>query len=290
MSANWELFETFLAVMRTGSLSAASRSLRVAQPTVRRRIAQLEGALSTVLFTRATNGLVPMESAHATVPHAEAMESAAAAFVRSVSGQPGEARGTVRVTASEVMGAEVVPGVLRPLLAAHPGLHVELLLSNRSTDLLRRDADVAVRMVTPTQEALVAKKVATRDVGLFAHADYLAGRPRVKTLADVLHPKHALVGQDRERGLIDALARLGLETSPRDYTVRTDHDLAQHSAIRAGLGIGVMQVALAKRTPGLKRLVPAVTVPLPVWVVMHEDLRTVRRVRLVFDALVAGLS
>jgi DNA-binding transcriptional LysR family regulator len=286
---SWELYETFLSVMRTGSLSGASRALAVAQPTVRRRIEALEASLGAVLFTRATNGLVPTDAARVTRPHAEAMAASAHALVRATSGPLEAERGTVRVTASEIVGLEVLPGLLAPFRAQWPELQLELALSNRLEDLLRRDADVAIRMTAPTQSSLVARKVGVIPVGLFAHRDYLARHPAPKKPAELLKG-HALIGADRDRSLINAVSALGLNLSPRDFSIRTDSDGAQLNAVRAGLGIGVCQVPLGERTAALVRVLPKVAIPLEVWVVMHEDQRSVRRVRLVFEHLVKSLG
>lgn len=286
---SWELIETFLTVMRTGSLSAAARALDVAQPTVRRRVEALEEAVGAVLFTRATNGLVPTDEGRATLPHAEAMHASARALLRTASGPLVGERGTVRVTASEIMGLEVLPGMLGSLRAAAPSLEIELVLSNRLDDLLRRDADVAVRMTAPTQAALTARRVGTILVGLFARADYLARHGVPTKPADLLEG-HTLIGADRDRGFVGALASLGLQISARAFAIRTDSDGAQLAAVRAGLGIGVAQVPLAARDPALQRVLPRVAFPLETWVVMHEDQRGVRRVRLVFDHLVRAIG
>lgn len=284
---SWELYGTFLAVMRGGSLSAASRMLRVAQPTVRRRIEQLEEALGVVLFTRAPNGLVPTDVARATLPFAESMAATAHALARTVSAPADAEGGTVRLTTSEVVGAEVMPPILAALRRAHPAIQVELVLSNRNQDLLRRDADLAVRMVVPTQAALVAKRVGVIELGLFASAAYLAERPPPRALDELRD--HALLGSDRERGIIDALDAAGLSTSPSDCVLRTDSDLAQLAALRAGVGIGVCQLPLAARS-SLCRVLPELAFPLDTWVVTHEDLRNVRRIRLVFDHIVEHLA
>lgn len=282
---SWELYGTFLAVMREGSLSAASRALGLAQPTVRRRIEELEAALDVVLFTRATNGLVPTDAALATMPHAEAMAASAHAVVRTLSAPADAERGTVRITASEIVGVEVLPRLLAPLLVARPQLQIELVATNRSEDLLRRDADVAIRMVAPTQAALVARRAAAIPLGMFASKAYLATRGVPRRAAELR--EHALVGADTGRALIEALAALGVSTSRKDFTVRSDSDLAQLAAVRAGLGIGICQLPLAT---GLVRVLPKIGVSLDAWVVMHEDQKTQRRVRLVFDHLVGALA
>lgn len=286
---SWELYETFLAVMRTGSLSGASRALAVAQPTVRRRVEALERALGAVLFTRATNGLVPTDAARGTLPHAEAMAASARALVRATSAPLEAERGTVRVTTSEIIGLEVMPPLLGRLRTKWPGLQLELALSNRLEDLLRRDADVAVRMTVPTQVSLVARRVGVIPVGLYAHVDYLERHPAPTRPAGLLEG-HCLIGGDKERGYINGLARFGLTVSPRDFAIRTDSDGAQLNAVRAGLGIGACQVPLALRTPSLRRVLPRIEFPLETFVVMHEDQRSVRRVRLVFEHLVEALG
>lgn len=284
-SVSWDLFGTFLAVMKHGSLSAASRELRVAQPTVRRQMEALEEALGVVLFTRATNGLVPTETALATLPYAEAMASQARALVRSVSGPQHEERGTVRVTASEIVGGEVLPPMMASLARSHPRIQIEVALSNRNEDLLRRDADIAVRMNKPTQAGLVTKRLADIQLGFFATPDYLAAHPPPRTLAGL--QGHALVGSDRDRGLIEGLEQAGLTLTARDFVFRSDNHLAQLAAVRAGVGIGICQLGLSR---ALERVLPKVTLSLEAWLVMHQDLRALHRVRLVFDHLVLGLQ
>jgi DNA-binding transcriptional LysR family regulator len=287
---SWDLYGAFLAVMQGGSLSAAARTLDVTQPTVRRQIEKLESMLGVVLFTRAQNGLVPTETALATLPHAESIAASARAFVRSTSGGASGDRGTVRVACSEIVGVEVLPSILAALAEEHPHIQIELVLSNRNEDLLRRDADVAVRMARPTQAGLVTRKAGTVELGLFAAERYLARRPAPARAADLENGDHTLIGRDRDRAFYDALAQVGLPTRPRDYAFRTDSDVAQLAALRAGLGIGVCQLPLARRDPPLRRVLPSVRFHLETWIVMHEDLRPARRVRAVFDHLVRHVA
>jgi DNA-binding transcriptional LysR family regulator len=285
---SWDLYGAFLAVMQHGSLSGASRALRVAQPTVRRQIEALEEQLGVALFTRAPNGLTPTDLARATVPHAEAIAASARAFVRAVSAPAEREAGTVRVTASEVVGAEVLPAILARLLADKPALSIELVLDDRNQDLLRREADVAVRMVAPTQTGLVQRRAARIELGLFASEGYVARRGVPATVSALRD--HALVGPDRQRAAIEALARGGLELAPRDFALRTDSTLAQLAAVRAGVGIGIAQAPLARAPLPLVRVLPKLAFWLEAWVVTHEDLRGVARVRAVVDHLVTELG
>jgi DNA-binding transcriptional LysR family regulator len=275
--------------MRTGSLSGASRALGVAQPTVRRQIEKLEEVLGAVLFTRSQTGLTPTETAVSTLPYAESMAGVAEALVRSASAPSDAEQGTVRVTCSEIVGVEVLPPMLAGLRRAHPHLQVELSLSNANEDLLRRDADVAVRMVQPTQGALVAKRVGSVKLAVFASESYLTDHAVPRSAADLMRG-HALIGKDRDTSFFAALAAAGLPLKRKDFALRTDSDTACLAAMRVGIGIGICQVPLAAGPPPLRRLVPTLSFDLPVWVVTHENLRASRRVSLVFEHLVGSLT
>ena len=157
----WDLYRTFLAVLHEGSLSGAARSLGLTQPTIGRHVDALEQAVGFQLFTRSQHGLAPTEAAAELRPYAEELSATAAALLRVASAQGGAVRGAVRITASEVIGAEVLPTILTGLHQQYPELVIELVLSNAVEDLLRRDADIAVRMVKPSQGALVADVSAT---------------------------------------------------------------------------------------------------------------------------------
>jgi DNA-binding transcriptional LysR family regulator len=285
----WELLHTLLGVLREGSLSGAARVLGLTQPTVGRHVAALEQALGQVLFTRSPTGLLPTEAALALRGHAEQMETAAAALQRAASSRGDEPAGTVRVTASEVVGIEVLAPVFADLRARHPGLVLELALSNRLQDLLRREADIAVRMTPPEQGQLIARRIGAVDIGLHALPGYLDRLGRPASFADLAG--HTLIGFDAVTPFIRAGAkRLGGIT--RDsFALRCDSDLAQLALIRAGAGIGVCQLPLARREPALERvLADEFTWPLETWVAMHEDLRQNAACRAVFDALVDGLT
>ena len=191
-----------MPVQRQGSLSGAARALGVTQPTVGRHIAALEQALGLVLFTRSQQGLLPTEAALALRSYAEAMGHSAAALVRAADSQGDGVRGTVRVSASEVMGVEVLPPLLAQLQAEHPALTVELVLSNRVHDLLQREADIAIRMTEPRQDALIARRLGAIPLGLYAHPSYIAAHGTPATLAELA--QHRLIGFDAETPFLRA--------------------------------------------------------------------------------------
>jgi DNA-binding transcriptional LysR family regulator len=287
----WDLYRSFLEVLRTGSLSAASRALGLTQPTVGRQIAMLEKTLhGKPLFTRSRTGLQPTETARELRPHAELMASAAAALLRTASGGAQEMQGAVRITASEIIGAEVLPAILTEFRARQPGVIVELSLSNQSADLLRRDADIAVRMVRPAQKALVARRIGKTALGLHASRQYIETRGMPRQLADLLQ-HHALIGFDQTPAMARGL-KLPLPLSRDLFAYRCDSDLGQLAAIRAGFGIGMCQygVAASSNPPLVAVLPQEVRFELDIWIVMHEALRKTARIKMMFDHLVAGFG
>lgn len=286
---DWTLYRTLLAVLADGSLSGAARTLGLTQPTVARHIDALEEALGTDLFIRSQRGLAPTDAALALKPHAELMASTAASLLRAAADNRETVRGTVRISASEVMGVEVLPPILSALRQAHPELTVELVLSNALDDLLRREADIAVQMVEPTQTALVAQRVGAIPLGLHAHRRYLERRGTPAGLDELAG--HDLIGFDRETPALRAMLK-GFPTLDRTrFALRADSDLAQLAAIRAGFGIGVCQAPLARRDPALVPVLPKqFALELQTWIAMHEDLRSSPRCRAAFDALAAGVG
>lgn len=285
----WDLYRSFLAVLREGSLSGAARRLGSTQPTVGRHIDALERSLACALFVRNRAGLSPTEQALDLVPHAEAMESAAAALVRQASGEAEEPRGTVRITSSEVVGCEILPRVLTGFRAVYPGIALELVTSDRVTNLLTREADIAVRMTRPEQGALVAKRIGVVTIGLFAHRDYVRRNGMPRSVAELR--EHSGIGFDQDARAYAALRAHGIELDRSLFNFRTDSNPAQLAALRAGMGIGGAQVAIARQDSDLVPVLPDdFSFSLEMWLAMHKDLRSVRRVRLLFDFLAEGLK
>ena len=286
----WEWYRSFLGVLREGSLSGAARALDLTQPTVGRHVAALEAQVGQSLFVRTPAGLLPTEAALALRPYAEAMDSTAAALERTARSHGDGVRGVVRVTASEVVGVEILPALIAKLRERHPQLVVELVLSNKVQDLLRREADIAIRMTPPKQEQLIARRVGMIEVGLHAHERYLEARGMPSTMKALMQG-HALIGYDQPPPYVRALARRFPALERERLALRADSDLAQLALIRAGAGIGACQVGLARRDPALRRvLAQAFSLPLDTWVTMHEDLRDSPRCRAAFEALVTGLE
>jgi DNA-binding transcriptional LysR family regulator len=285
----WELYRTFLEVARDGSLSGAARKLGLTQPTAGRHIDQLETSLGLKLFSRSPRGLKATPAALELVDHAETMAAASHALRRIASGGAREDRGTVRITASEMVGCEVLPPVLAPFRENHPGIALELALNNRNEDLLRRDADIAVRMVRPRQKSLLARRIGKSPVGLYAHRSYVEKFGLPRTLADL--ESHGMIGYDRDDQALKSLGPMPRPLTREMFAFRSDNDLAQFAALKAGVGIGGCQHGIARKYPELVGVLSKVIrFELDMWVVMHEDMRSTPRVRRLFDHLVSALS
>ncbi|HEY8615252.1 LysR family transcriptional regulator [Phenylobacterium sp.] len=286
--ADWDLLQSLHAVLEAGSLSAAAKRRRLTQPTLGRHIDQLERQLGAPLFLRSPRGIQPTDLALSLRPHLEDMAAAAGAAMRDASGSADGVGGVVRVTASEIVGIEVLPPVLARFRDKHPEIEIELVTSNRLEDLSRRDADIAVRMGRPTQNNLVARKVGEVGFGFYATAGYLERNPAPTSFEDL--EKHAIIGFDTQGpSLIDDLD-IGRPITRDLFTFRTDNDAAQLAALRAGLGIAACQHGIA-RAAGLVQVLPdRFAFKLDVWIAMHENLKGSRRMRLMFDHLAEELG
>lgn len=285
---HWDLYRSFLGVLRTGSLSAAAKSLGLTQPTVGRHIETLESDLNLSLFTRSQNGYRPTEAALQLGPFAETLEITAAALLREASGQKEGIAGSVRVTASEIIGSEILPEILTKIKRQYKNLSIELALSNKVENLMDLEADIAIRMVQPTQKALIARKLGETEIALHAHKSYIdyAGLP--KTASDLI--SHSLIGFDKETEFIRSFKKKLAPLARENFSLRSDSDIAQLAAIRAGFGIGFCQTNIAKKNKKLVQVLPsAFQFKLPIWLVMHENLKSSPRCKIVYAALSTGL-
>ncbi|CDO60611.1 Transcriptional regulator lysR family [Candidatus Phaeomarinobacter ectocarpi] len=286
---SWDHWRSFLAVLDTGSLSGAADRLGLTQPTLGRHIEALEAGLETSLFVRSVRGLTPTDMALSLRPHAEAMQSAAAALVRSASAPAQALSGTIRLTVSEFMGAHVIPGILAPFVEEHPDIAVELVLSDHTDNLSAREADIAVRMVAPTQDALVGLRLGTVRVALYAHKSYVAKHGIPQSLSDDASG-HRFIGFDKQAWVMEPLQEAGYPIARDFFSLRTDRDAAQVALLKAGAGISGCHMPLGNNDPDLVPVLhDAFGFDLEMWLVMHEDLRRVTRMRALFDHLDQGL-
>lgn len=285
---DWHLVPGFLAVLEHGSLLAAARALQVSQPTLGRHVAELEAQLGLSLFERGPRGLLPTEAARRLADAARGMAQAADTLAREAGRTRQDSGGTVRLSASQPVACVLLPPLLASLRRAQPQIQVELVVSNEVSNLLQREADMAVRMVRPDQASLVARRVGEVAVGAYASADYLARRGLPRSPAELL--QHDLVGRDRLGDILQGFAAMGQARTATDFVLRTDDFIAYEAAVRAGMGIGFLARYSARQAPALVPVMPNLPIPpLPVWLVVHREIRTSRRIRLVWDHLAQTL-
>jgi DNA-binding transcriptional LysR family regulator len=288
ISFDWSLVRSFLAVLERGSLLAAARELQSSQPTIGRHVAELEAQLGLVLFDRTGRGMTPTEAALRLADSARAMQSGADQLARSVVGSDRSASGTVRITASQPIACFVLPPLLAQMRVSLPEVQVELVASNAVSNLLRREADIAVRMVPPEQANVIARRVGNVALRACAHQEYLRRRGVPRHLADLL--VHELIGGDRNDEIRKGFASLGYSVEREQFAFRTDDLIAIWQAVRAGLGIGFVSEHLIRTDPAVIPLLPKLKIePLPIWLAVHKQIRTSKRIRAVYDFLADAL-
>lgn len=275
---------SFLAVLERGSLLGAARYLGSSQPTLGRHVAELERQLDVVLFERTGRGLVPTRAALSIADHARTMAGSAEAIGRTLTGQIRQLAGAVRITASQTVAVYMLPPLLARLREREPAIAIEVIASNAISNLLRREADIAVRMIRPDQASLIARRIGQVEIGAYAQQDYLRRRGVPRTPADLL--RHDLIGFDHDDLIIRSFHAMGLPIERDAFGIRSDDHLVLWQTLRAGLGVGFAARWLAEREPELQRVLPDLAIPtLPVWLTVHREIRSSARIRAVYDFL-----
>ncbi|MEQ6202448.1 LysR family transcriptional regulator [Sulfitobacter sp. HNIBRBA2951] len=284
----WHLLQSFAAISAAGSLSAAAQTTNASQPTLSRHLGQLESHLGQRLFFRSGAGLTLTPEGAVVQAHVDAMAQAAAQ-VSIAQDAKGAVSGTVRITASQIAATYLLPPMLAALHAAHPALSLEVLASDQTDNLLRREADLAVRMYRPTQNDLIAKKVAELPIGIYAARSYVDVHGVPKGPEDL--GNHKVIGYDRSTLIIDGMARLGMKVDRSFFAFRSDDQVVCWRMVQAGMGIGFGQRAMAQADPALVPIWPEMEVGhIPVWLTAHPDLRMSPRVRICFDHLAESFA
>ncbi len=281
---DWSLLRSFLAVLDTGSLSTAAATVGATQPTLSRHIQALETELGATLFRRSVHGLEPTQAALNLAEDARAMGRAAEALALKAGGQSQSMTGAVRLTASRIMASFILPAMIADLRAVEPGIEIEVVASDEPQNLLRRDADLALRMFKPTQQALIARKLGDSPIDAYAAQAYLARRGRPHSMADMA--THDILGFDRGEDILKGFQAVGFPVAREFFPVRTDDQIVFHQLMLAGAGIGFSQCRVAEAHPQLERLDVGLNLPpLQIWLVMHEEVRSNARIRRVADFL-----
>jgi DNA-binding transcriptional LysR family regulator len=274
----WNLIRSFLAVTEHGSLSAAARALGVSQPTLSRDIQALESRTHLNLFQRSPQGLKLTEAGQALVESARNMKEHADTFARQTQGLSTELEGDICISASEIVGVYMLPAAIAAFRQLHPAVNIEVVISNRVSNLNKRESDIALRMFRPTQPGLVARRLPDMPLGFYAHRDYLEQRGAPRTPEAL--KQHHMIGFDQDTNFIDGAQAMGYTLTRADFHLRSDNIMMQIQLARQACGIVVTQTGLARHWP---ELVPILqTIPLPAlefWVVCHADTQHNARIR-----------
>ncbi|MEM9697960.1 MAG: LysR family transcriptional regulator [Pseudomonadota bacterium] len=285
---DWSYLQSFVAVAEHGSLSAAARARRTSQPTLSRHIGLLEEQTGARLFDREPSGMVLTDRGNSLFAHAAKMADAAAQASLAVQGAKDPLTGTVRLTASQIVATYLLPPVLTDLHARYPGIEIEVVASDDTNNLLRREADIAVRMYRPTQKDVIAKQIGALKLGAYASKSYIARRGMPHGTEDLL--THDLIDYDRSTLIIDGLAALGLQVDRSFFKFRSDDQVVCWRMVEAGFGIGFNQARVAEPDPEMVKIAGTDMVgTLPIWLTAHPEVRQIPRIRRVFDFLSAGI-
>lgn len=277
---DWNDLRIFLAVAREGSLSGAARVLGVTHSTVFRRIGGFEDRLGVRLFDRMPGGYALTTAGERMRESVLRIEEEIAALARQVTGQDQRPRGLIRITTTDMLAVGVLPRHLAAFRAEWPEIEVEVIVADHVLDLTRREADLALRLGNPGQEALVGRRV-----GRLAFAVYrAAGRDATGDPGEA-----DWIGYGAAHG---ALGRVVARWWPDARQVmRTNAINAAHAAARAGVGLAALPCALADCDPGLVRTADfPEDFALDLWLLTHEDLRHTARIRLFLDFMATALA
>ena len=286
---DWNQLRAFLETAETGSLSAAARKLGQSQPTLSRQVAALELALGVTLFERVGKTMALTTTGQELLGHARVMGAAAHELGLAATGRSEEVGGVVSVATSDAVAAYLMPKILLQIREAAPGIQVEVVASDGFSDLLRREADIAIRHVRPEQPELIGRLVRHSSACFYASESWVREHGLPRTAEEAV--QHDFIGMDRAGHYLQHMRSKGLQLSSANFRSYADNSVTYWEMVRQGLGIGAIMEEIARETPGMVRVLEDVSpFQLPIWLVTHRELRTARRIRIVFDLLAEILA
>lgn len=285
---DWNRARAFLATAEAGSLSAAARSLDLSQPTLSRQIAAFEAELDVTLFERVGKRLLLTEAGETLLFHVRAMGEAATAMTLAASGRAEAIEGRVSISASDVYAAYILPEIVERIRREVPQVTLVLISSNALSDLHRREADIALRNVMPEGDGLIAKRLRDSTAGLYASCDWVERHGHPRSFSDIA--TQDLIGFEDLEGFTQHLQNAGMNAAKEDFRLSSESGVAVWEMVKRGLGVCAMAREIANRTENVVELFPETPIAtFPIWLVTHRELRTSRRIRLVYDILAEEL-
>jgi DNA-binding transcriptional LysR family regulator len=286
---DWNRARAFLVTAEEGSLSAAAKALDMTQPTLSRQVSALEAELGVSLFERTNSGLILTQSGANLMEEVQAMGNAATNLSRLASGHADAIEGSVCISATEMVAAFVLPSIIAKIRNKWPNIEIEIIASSDTSDLLRREADIAIRNYRPTQQELVAKRIKNTEGHLYASKSYLQTLEHRRSPEDLNDA--VFLGADHSKRIISYLNKFGFQLTQNNFPVIVASHLVQWEMVKKGVGIGYMTTDIGDTEPSVERVLP--TFPIfetDTWLVAHRELKTSRRLRVVFDYLADELS
>jgi len=285
---DWNQLRAFLETAETGSLSAAARKLGLTQPTLSRQVAAIEQRLGVTLFERVGKAVVLTSTGLDLLEHARTMGSAAEELALTATGRSQAVEGVVSISASDAVAAYLLPQVIHRIRQAAPRVIVEVVSSNALSDLRRREADIAIRHVSPAEPDLIARLLREATASFYASEAWVAAHGHPRTADEAV--AHDFIGMDRAGRFLAYLRAHGLPLTTANVPLYSENSVTAWEMVRSGLGIGAMMDDIARLTPRVVRVLDEVApVRFPIWLVTHRELRTARRIRVVFDLLAEHL-
>ncbi|CAA0108818.1 HTH-type transcriptional regulator TfdS [Halioglobus japonicus] len=287
---DWNRARAFLVTAEEGSLAAAARALDMTQPTLGRQVAALEKELGVDLFHRRGRGLELTPNGMNLVEHVRAMGDAANRFSLSATGKSEVVEGSICITSTELLAAFVLPPMVQKLRQAEPGIEVEIISTNDESNLNRREADIAIRSFRPTQPELIAKKLHDVRGHLYAATSYLERLGNPRSIAELNNAN--FIDFEKSGRLLSLLNSRGFELGVHNFPVVTRNHIVQWELVKLGVAISGMPETIGDPEPLVERLVIPGFAPIEaeLWIVTHQELRTSRRVRTVFDFFVSEFT
>jgi DNA-binding transcriptional LysR family regulator len=286
---DWNQARAFCATAETGSLSAAARKLGLTQPTLSRQVAALEAALGATLFDRIGKRLVLTDAGLGLLEHARAMTAAAEAMALAAAGKSQDIAGRVTIGATDAVSAYLLPGLVSRIRETAPQITLAIVASDGISDLRRREADIAIRHVRPTELELIARQVDGMTAHFYAAESWIAKNGMPESVADLRAAE--LLGFEPVDRFAEHLQAAGIDISADRFRIVSANSVVLWEMVRQGIGVCMMLAEIAERMPGVVRLLPELPgTRVPVWLVSHRELLTSRRVRLVFDALAEAFT
>ena len=285
---DWNQLRAFLETAETGSLSAAARKLGLTQPTLSRQVAAIEHSMGVTLFERVGKTMALTHTGLDLLEHARAMGTAVEALSLAATGRSQAVGGVVSVSATDIMAARVLPPLVQRLREKAPGIAIELITTDTFSDLQRREADIAIRHAKPEQPDLIARLVREAKAHFYASEAWVKAHGHPCMAEDAADA--SFIGSDRSGQYLGMLQEQGLHLTEANFSCYANHSVTQWSLVREGLGIAPMMDEVALATPGVVRVLDDLPpFRFPIWLVSHRELRTSRRIRIVFDELADGL-